>query len=174
MDYQNDRVKLEKASKENVNLLIDWTLDPIAQGPYKKVPNMNEKELKDLFLNNEDREYFLIKNKSDKPIGRFYFRKWHFNQQSNLIDWELNIIIADEEERGKGYGTSTQLLAIEILKKREETNSIFAYTMNENIAERRSLEKCGFDLTGNLINPYYRVNLGALNPENFVLYVLKF
>ena len=56
----------------------------------------------------------------------------------------LTIFIAKESERGKGYGTEIQKLAVKILQERSETNSIFAYTMNENIAERRVLEKCGF------------------------------
>lgn len=173
MNYKNDKVKLEKASKKNIELLITWTLDKVAQGPYKRVSCLNVKELEILFLNSIDREYFLIRNNDDEPIGRFYIRKWIFNSESGLVDWELNIIIAKESERGKGYGTAVQKLAVKILQERSETNSIFAYTMNENIAERRVLEKCGFEYIRNLSNSYYMIGLGTLNPENFVMYVLK-
>ena len=124
-------------------------------------------------MNSIDREYFLIRNNDDEPIGRFYIRKWIFNSKSCLVDWELNIFIAKESERGKGYGTEVQKLAVKILQERSETNSIFAYTMNENIAERRVLEKCGFEYIRNLSDSYYAIGLGTLNLENFVMYVLK-
>jgi|LGVF01.1.fsa_nt_gb RimJ/RimL family protein N-acetyltransferase len=171
MTYETDKIKLEIASDKNVGLLIDWTLDPVAQGPYKKVSPLSRSELKVLFLQSDDREYFLIRNELDEPIGRFYFRKWVFNQE--VVDWELNIIIALENERGKGYGTAVQQLAIKILKDRKETNSIFAYTMNDNSGERRVLEKCGFEYVGDINNSYYKIDLSALIPEDFVLYVLK-
>jgi len=35
---ENEVVLLEPASEANVDLLVRWTLDPVAQGPYKRVP----------------------------------------------------------------------------------------------------------------------------------------
>ena len=58
MNYKNDKVKLEKASKKNIELLIIWTLDKVAQGPYKRISYLTVKELETLFLNSIDREYF--------------------------------------------------------------------------------------------------------------------
>ena len=37
-------VRLEPASDQNVDLLVQWTLDPVAQGPYKRVPAMTVAE----------------------------------------------------------------------------------------------------------------------------------
>jgi len=70
---------LQPANEENVELLITWTLDPIAQGPYKLVPGLTREELRELFLRAPEREYFLIRRSADgKPLGRFYWRSWRF------------------------------------------------------------------------------------------------
>ncbi|MBN1810750.1 MAG: hypothetical protein JXA14_02830 [Anaerolineae bacterium] len=37
---RNEVVVLEPAGADNVELLVKWTLDPVAQGPYKRVPEM--------------------------------------------------------------------------------------------------------------------------------------
>jgi len=34
----NSLIILEAASEDNVSLLVGWTLDPIAEGRYKRVP----------------------------------------------------------------------------------------------------------------------------------------
>jgi hypothetical protein len=83
---------LEPASAENINLLIQWTLDPVAQGPYKRVPLLTPDQLRELFLHSSDRRYYLIRRTVDqKPLGRFYYRAWDFGDGG--IDWELNIFI---------------------------------------------------------------------------------
>ena len=170
---RNNLVTLEPASEDNVGLLIKWTLDPIAQGEYKIVPEMTSNELKDLFLRSEERQYFLIRNEKNKPIGRLYFREWKFNKNNEKIDWELNILIGEPSERGKGYGTQSQSLITGYLIELNETNSIFAYTMIDNLSERRTLEKIGFEKKGYLPSNYYKVDLEKLKSEEFVLYVYE-
>jgi RimJ/RimL family protein N-acetyltransferase len=162
-------ITLEPASEDNVNLLIEWTLDPQAQGQYKRVPEMTESELLELVLHDKDRYYFLIRRSADgEPLGRFYYRAWRF--QPGKIDWELNILLADARERGKGYGTAVQALASNYLLGLPETNSVFAYTMEDNSAERRALQKAGFAEVGLMPSEYFRVNLP---PEKCVLYVRR-
>lgn len=168
---KNEIVTLEPANEDNVDLLVKWTLDPIAQGPYKRVPVMTAEELCDLFLCDPDRWYFLIRRTVDhKPLGRFYYRAWRFHPDSEKIDWELNILIADPAERGKGYGTASQALASEFLLQLPETHSVFAYTFVTNKAERRALQKAGFEEAGRMPYSYYRVKLP---PEECILYVRR-
>ncbi|MFQ6030679.1 MAG: GNAT family N-acetyltransferase, partial [Dehalococcoidia bacterium] len=151
-----------------VDQLVQWTLDPVAQGPYKRVPDLTAEELRDLFLGSSDRCYFLIRRTADgKPLGRFYYRAWRFSGDREAVDWELNILIADPRERGKGYGTSAQKLVLDHLLAQGETRSVFAYTFATNQAERRSLEKAGLSEAGSLPHHHYRVNLP---PEESVLY----
>ncbi len=168
---KNEIVTLEPADPDNVALLVKWTLDPVAQGPYKRVPAMTTKALRDLFLHAADRWYFLIIRTADqKPLGRFYYRAWRFHPDSEKIDWELNILIADPAERGRGYGTVAQALALEFLLRLPETHSVFAYTFATNEAERRALQKAGFEKAGRMPSSYYRVKLP---PEECVLYVRR-
>ena len=42
---KNEIVTLEPADHQNVDLLVRWTLDPVAQGLYKRVPRMTAAEL---------------------------------------------------------------------------------------------------------------------------------
>ena len=168
---RNEIVTLEPVDERNVDLLVKWTLDPIAQGPYKRVPAMTAEELRDLFLYGGDRWYFMIRRAADhKPLGRFYYRAWRFLPDSDKIDWELNIFIADPAERGKGYGTASQSLALEFLLPLRETHSVFAYTFETNKAERRALQKVGFEEVGRMPSSHYRVKLP---PETCILYVRR-
>src|SRR5262245_22041620 len=157
----DDLVALEPAGPRNVDLLVRWSLDPIAQGPFKRVPNLSTDELRSLFLADPDRSYFVLRRCSDAtPIGRFYWREWRFGGPSDpLVDWELNIFLADPRERGKGYGTAAQRLAASYLEALPETRSLFAFTLADNNAERRALLKAGFLDRGLMPNEGYPVVL---------------
>lgn len=48
------------------------------------------------------------------------------------------------EERGKGHGTTAQLILARYLFARSPINRIQAFTEFDNLAEQRSLEKAGF------------------------------
>lgn len=65
---KNELVELESVNPDNVQLLIEWTLCPVAQGKFKVVPKMNNEELRELFLMCDERQYFLIKNSDNKPV----------------------------------------------------------------------------------------------------------
>ena len=157
----DDWVALEPAGPRNVDLLIRWTLDPVAQGPYKRVPALSTEDLRSLFLRDLDRNYFVVRRASDAAaIGRFYWRAWRFRHPNDeLVDWELNILVADPRERGKGYGTAAQRLAASYLAARPETRSVFAFTLTDNSAERRALLKAGFLDRGPMPNEGYPVVL---------------
>jgi hypothetical protein len=87
----NDVVLLEPASEGNVDLLVRWTLDPVAQGPYKRVPEISADRLRELFLREPSREYFLVRMlPGGIPVGRLYWRAWRFTSDPDMIDWELN------------------------------------------------------------------------------------
>ena len=166
---RKETVTLEPADHQNVDLLVGWTLDPVAQGPYRRVPPTTAAELRDLFSHSSDRRYFPIRRTADRePLGRFYYRARRFGSGHEMVDWELNIFIAGPNERGKGYGTAAQKLALDHLLQQPETRSVFAYTYATNQAERRSLKKAGLEERGRLPHPHYRVRLP---PEESVLYV---
>lgn len=69
----NGLVTLHPANEHNVELLIRWTLDPVAQGPYKQVPARTVEALHALFLHSADRQYFLITRTADgQPLGHLH------------------------------------------------------------------------------------------------------
>ncbi len=157
-NIQNEAVLLEPATEANVDLLVRWTLDPVAQGPYKRVPEMSAAQLRELFLRDRSREYFLIRLLSDgSPVGRLYWRAWRFTSNTDMIDWELNILLAEPGVRGRGLGSASQALAVQRLLGRPSTRSVFAYTAVENHAERRALQKAGLHELGPLPHPRYPV-----------------
>jgi aminoglycoside 6'-N-acetyltransferase len=166
---QNEIITLEPLTKDNVDLLVQWTLDPVAQGPYKRVPPWPAEKVQQMFLEAADRYYFLIRLTEDsRGIGRFYYRAFHFHIDPQKVDWELNILIADPAERGHGYGTIVQKLVADHLLTLPQTNSVFAYTWTSNISEQRALQKAGFTRKGVMPLPYYEVHLP---PEPCVLFV---
>jgi RimJ/RimL family protein N-acetyltransferase len=165
-------VTLEPADATNVELLIRWTLDPMAQGPHKRVPDMTADELRTLFLANPDRQYFLIRRSANGyPLGRFYWRAWRFHESLAAIDWELNIFLADPLERSQGYGVTVQQLASAYLLALPETRSVFALTFLANVAEQRALIKAGFREEGLLPHAHYRVHRAELFDQPCLLFV---
>lgn len=159
-ELQNDLVILEPASEANVDLLVRWTLDPVAQGPYKRVPETSAAQLRDLFLHEQSREYFVIRVvPGDTPVGRLYWRAWRFTPDPDAIDWELNVFLAEPGVRGRGLGTSSQGLAVRHLLGRRSTRSVFAFTAVDNHPERRALLKAGLRELGPLPHPRYPVPL---------------
>jgi RimJ/RimL family protein N-acetyltransferase len=165
-------VTLEPADTTNVELLVRWTLDPIAQGPHKRVPDMTADKLRTLFLDNPDRQYFLIRRSADgHQLGRFYWHAWRFTEAPADIDWELNIFLADPLERGKGYGAAAQRSASDYLLALPETQSVFAFTFLANVAEQRALIKAGFREEGLLPHSYYRVHRAELSEQPCLLFV---
>lgn len=154
----------------NVLLLVEWTLDAVAHGPFRAVPDMDANELGEQFLRDPDRCYVPIqRTEGEAPLGRSYFRRWRFNQDDWLINWELNIFLAAPTQRGKGYGTEVQRLAREHLEARPETSSVFAGTATDKLGGRKALEKTRFTHTGSLRNQYHEVPQG----QGFVFYVAK-
>jgi RimJ/RimL family protein N-acetyltransferase len=165
-------VTLEPADTMNVELLVRWTLDPIAQGPHKRVPDMTADELRTLFLTIPDHQYFLIRRNADEhPLGRFYWRVWRFTESLAEIDWELNIFLPAPLDRGKGYGAAVQQLASDYLLALPETRSVFAVTFLANVAEQRALIKAGFRNEGLLPHAHYRVHRAELSEQPCLLFV---
>jgi RimJ/RimL family protein N-acetyltransferase len=155
---QDEAILLEPASEANVDLLVRWTLDPAAQGPYKRVPEATPDQLRELFLREPSRLYFLIRlGPEGAPVGRFYWRAWRFTSDPDLIDWEINIFLAGPSVRGRGVGSAVQRLAVRHLLERPSTRSVFAYTDAANTAERRALQKAGLQELGPLPHPRYPV-----------------
>jgi ribosomal-protein-alanine N-acetyltransferase len=69
--------------------------------------------------------------------------------------WEIGILLAPEH-RGRGVGTAAQRLLAEYLFETTLVHRLAANTEADNIAEHRSLERCGFRREGLLRQAGFR------------------
>jgi RimJ/RimL family protein N-acetyltransferase len=85
--------------------------------------------------------------------------------------WVIGILLAPEH-RGRGVGTRAQHLLVDHLFDTTPAHRLCAFTDSENVAEQKSLEKCGFRREGVLRETGFRggrwrdlVVYGLLRPE---------
>jgi len=83
------------------------------------------------------------------------FVSWTKNQPGHSYCFDFGISLWPDA-RGKGYGTTAQLLLARYLFAHHQVNRIQAYTESGNIAEQRSLEKAGFVREAVLKGLYFR------------------
>jgi RimJ/RimL family protein N-acetyltransferase len=57
------------------------------------------------------------------------------------------------EEQGKGYATEAAKALVELARTFPEVRVIRAHTLPDGAASKRVLEKCGFQHTGEVIDP---------------------
>jgi hypothetical protein len=134
-------------------------LDPAAQGPYKSVPSLTATQLRQQFLNEPDRQYFMIHRASDcKPLGGstgarggLHGRGWIPSTGRSTSSWRI--------PKSGVRIWNCRLVAAKYLENRLDTRSIFAFTLISNIAERRALLKAGFCEVGALPKERYPVSL---------------
>ena len=149
---------MEPATRDNVDLLVRWSLDAVANGPYKRVPALSPAQMRERILTSVDRQYFMIRQRdTGQPLGRFYWRAWRFGPTADRVDYELNPMIADPANRGRGFGSDAQRAAVMHLLAQPETASVFALTHLDNAAERKALENAGLAAAGALPNDRYPV-----------------
>ena len=75
--------------------------------------------------------------------------------RGGLGDWEIGALLAPEH-RGRRAGTRAQRLVAEHLFDTTTAHRLCAFTDGDNVAEQRSLEKCGFRREGLLREANFR------------------
>lgn len=157
-------VTLEEVTESDVEEAISWSLDPVAQGPFKQVPRSSREALRAQILADDSRRYFYI-TWNGRRVGRFYFRRWSF--LGDGVDWELNTLVAAPDLRGRGIGTDAKRAAIGYLKTLPESNAVFAYTHKDNVGAQKSLERAGLIYSGPAPTKRFPV---PVDPNTFVMY----
>jgi RimJ/RimL family protein N-acetyltransferase len=87
-----------------------------------------------------------------EPAG---FVSWDQNQWFGRPCWSLGVQLASGL-RGRGVGTRVHELIVSYLFAETVLDRIEAYTDADNVAERRALEKSGFELEGTLRRVSFR------------------
>jgi RimJ/RimL family protein N-acetyltransferase len=76
-----------------------------------------------------------------------------------MIDWDLNIFLAEPGVRGRGLGQPLKNSRFSTCWGRRSPRSVFAYTAVENRAKRRALQKAGLHELGLLPHPRYPISI---------------
>jgi RimJ/RimL family protein N-acetyltransferase len=80
---------------------------------------------------------------------------WRETERLGQGAWEIGVLIAPEM-RGRGAGAASQRMLVEYLFSTTTAHRIWAGTDFENVAEQRSLERCGFKQEGLLRGTHFR------------------
>ena len=145
------RVYLRPLTQDDLDRVLTWHNDPALYstlgGHFRYVSREAETEWLRRRLEARD-EVNLAICLSEPPahIGNIYLRN---------IDWvhrnaELHIFVAEQKDRGKGYGSA----AVRLLSKHAFEDlglvRIYLHTLASNSAAIKSYERCGFKLEGRL------------------------
>jgi RimJ/RimL family protein N-acetyltransferase len=87
-----------------------------------------------------------------EPAG---FVSWDQNQWFGRPCWSLGVQLS-QGTRGRGIGTEVHQQIVSYLFAQTVLDRIEAYTDADNVAERRALEKSGFELEGTLRRVSFR------------------
>lgn len=71
---------------------------------------------------------------------------------------EYGILIADDESRGKGYGTLSTKLIVDYAFKVLGMHKVTAEVLSENVPSLAMFKKCGFSIDGRLRDDVYKNN----------------
>ena len=140
MNDSNNHLSLRKVIKTDEILLFDWTNDP------------------------DVRKWSFNKNSITLDVHKIWFKQkfddvnvlmWIFEVNSTpagLVRLEkdnsevvLNYLIASQS-RGKGWASKMLKMAMNEVRSHWQNIKVFAYTLPENIASIKSLERAGFYL----------------------------
>lgn len=107
----------------------------------------------DGFLGKDPRQLVVAEN-DEEAVGWVMWRDPKLFGREGSV-WETGILLAPEH-RGRGVGTAAQRALAEYLFDTTVVHRLCANTEANNIAEQRSLEKCGFQREGVLRQAGFR------------------
>ncbi len=129
-----DTIELKRATISDKEVLvdIDFRLDEI-----EHVEQRRAEKIVQAIVNGQ---CFIIEA-DEKEVGFMLFDYRFFDQ-----GW-IELIIIDEEHRGKGIATK----AMELICKESKTNKVFTSTNKSNTKMQKALAKAGFSFAGEII-----------------------
>jgi len=151
-------VQLRPFREDDLQLLVRFATDPAFSLPfewegYKSPHAIRRRWEEDGFLDKDPHQLAVV-DPDDTPVGEVMWRDPKLFGRERLA-WEVGIILAPEH-RGRGVGTAAQRLLVDHLFHTTPIHRICAYTEADNVAEQRSLEKCGFRREGVLREAGFR------------------
>ena len=150
-------VHLSPFRERDLELLSRLANDPAFSAPFewfgfRWAPDLLRRRWEEDGFLNKDPHYLTIVDGGDAAIG---FVMWREAPVQGHGVWEIGALLAPEH-RGRGTGTAAQRLLVEHLFATTPAHRIWAGTETDNVAEQRSLEKCGFRREGVLRGAHFR------------------
>lgn len=140
MDDSNNHLSLRKVIKTDKNLLFKWANDPEVR-KWSFSNNAITKSEHKIWFDKKHKDpnvLMWIFEDDNSPAGMFRLEK-----ENNKV--LLNYLMASQS-RGKGLASKMLKMAINEVKSHWQNIKVLAYTLPENIASIKSLEKAGFCL----------------------------
>ena len=138
MDDSNNHLSLRKVIKTDENLLFDWTNDPdVRKWSFNKnsiILDVHKIWFKQKFYDVNVLMWIFEVNSA--PAGLVRLEK----DNSEIV---LNYLIASQS-RGKGLASKMLKMAMNEVRSHWHNIKVLAYTLPQNIASIKSLEKAGF------------------------------
>ena len=149
-------VQLRPFREADLDLLYRGATDPAFSTPFQwfgfKSPDAVRRRWDEDGFLEKDPHYLVVAEGDGGAVGHVM---WREPERGGFGNWEIGVLLGPEH-RGRGIGTAAQRLLVEHLFATTTAHRIWAGTESENLAEQRSLEKCGFRREGLLRGAVFR------------------
>lgn len=108
------------------------------------------------FHNNNPEEVLLVVG--DKTTGRLIGHVGLYKIDTIAKKTEFGILLADDDSRGKGYGTKATRLMVDYAFTTPGMHKVTAEVLSENAPSIAMFKKCGFRVDGCLRDDVYKNN----------------
>jgi len=108
------------------------------------------------YHNNNAEEVLLVVE--DTNLGKLIGHVGLYKIDNVAKKTEFGILIADDDSRGKGYGTKATSLMVEFAFRELGMHKVTAEVLSENAPSIAMFKKCGFIVDGRLRDDIYKNN----------------
>ena len=132
-------LKFRKAKEEDVDLIFNWSNDPLVrQFSYNQEQIVYKDHMKwfNSKIKDNNASFYIFINELDEEIGLV---RIEINNNEVIIG-----ILIDKKQRGKSYATKMLTMASDHFYCHNPLKSITAYIKKDNIASIKSFTKAGF------------------------------
>jgi RimJ/RimL family protein N-acetyltransferase len=150
-------VQLRPFREADLELLTRLATEPAFSAPFEWFgfrwsPDVLRRRWEEDGFLSKDPHYLAVAEGGGPAIG---WVMWRQAPPEGHGIWEIGALLAPEH-RGRGAGTAAQRQLVELLFATTTAHRLWAGTEGDNLAEQRSLEKCGFRREGVLRGAQFR------------------
>ncbi|TNE53191.1 MAG: N-acetyltransferase [Bacteroidetes bacterium] len=144
------RVHLRTPEMEDVSDLMRWENDPEnwkvseTQNPYTEEEIENFVDRKDTLEEDGQQRFIICRNEDVKKLGTLDV----FDAEPAKGKLSVGVLIADPDERGKGYAKESLMLMVSYLQKQKVFEHLIAHVQEDNSASKNLFESCDFKWIG--------------------------